>query len=170
MKLKREEENQRLKEEQIKEEEEKIKENQKELDEKDSLIERKKKEIANLTNILEDVYISSRKRFEEEKKNIEEDLEKYKKDAIGQFLTIKLINEKIKDLALNKDPINSVTEIINELSLDYKFIKDKQFFEEIIKEYENVINEIQQSNGHAEKIYKKYGLEPNLFKNNENDN
>ena len=170
MKLKREEKNQSLKEEQIKEEEEKIKEHHKELDKKDSLIEEKKKEITSLTNILEDIYISARKRLEEEKKNIEGDLEKYKKDAIGKFLTIKLINEKIKDLRLNKDTISSVTEIINELSLDDKFIKDKQFFEEIIKEYENVINEIQQSNGHPEEIYSKYGLEPNLFKNNENDN
>ena len=120
--------------------------------------------MTNLTNVLDGVCKNEKIRLEEKKGEIEKELEKCKKNAIKEFLTIKLINEEIKNLALNKDTINSVTELINELSLDSNFIKDKEMFDEVIEEYKKVIKEIDESNGHPEEIYRRYDLNPDSFK------
>ena len=164
-KILEEEKNKKLNEEEIKKENEEIKQAQKKLDDKDLLIKVKKEQMSNLTNILDSVYKNDRKRLEEEKKKIEKDLYDYKRDAIKQFLTIKIINEEISKLTLNKSTINSVTELITDLSTDKRFIKNIQYFDEIIKEYENVVKEIDNSKGHEDDIYKRYIIDPKLIRN-----
>ena len=79
-------------------------------------------------------------------------------------MTIKIINDEIKNLTLNKDTINSVSELIDELSIDKRFINNRNYFEEIIQEYEKVNEEIEKSNGHPEIIYAKYNLNAEAIK------
>ena len=167
-KIKKEQENKKAKEEELEKEKEKIEEAEKKLHEKDSLIQDKKNQINNLTNVLEGVYKSEQKRLEEEKESIEKELNRYKHNAIKQFLTIKIINEEIQKLTLNKATISSVTELINDLSFDKRFINNRQYFDEIIGEYEKVIKEIDETNGHPEKIYKRYDLDPESIRKIEN--
>ena len=59
---------------------------------------------------------------------------------------------------MNKDTINSVSELINELSLDKRFINNRNYFDEIIEDYEKINKEIEKANGHPEVIYSKYDL------------
>ena len=158
MKLKEEEKNKKLAEEEIQKEEQNIIEAEQKLKEKDSLIENKRQEIANLTNVLEDVFKNDQKKLENEKETIAKELNSFKQDAIKQFLTIKIINDEIKNLTLNKDTINSISELINELSLDQRFINNRSYFDEIIQEYEKINEEIEKSNGHPETIYARYNL------------
>ena len=89
MKLKEEEKNKKLAEEEIQKEEQNIIEAEQKLKEKDSLIENKRQEIANLTNVLEDVFKNDQKKLEKEKETIAKELNSFKQDAIKQFLTIK---------------------------------------------------------------------------------
>ena len=163
-KINEEEQNKKIKEEEIKNEDKKIKEAQKKLNEKNKLIESKQKEISELTNVLEKNIKNEKKRLEDEKSKIENELKVYKQDALKQFLTIKIINEEVKKLTLNKDTINSVSELINEFSLDKQFIDNRQYFDEIIKEYENIITEIEQSNGKSGEIYRRYNLDPDSIR------
>ena len=158
------EENNKKKENEIKEDDKIIKETEKKLNEKNKLIENKQKEMSKLTEVLEKNIKNEQKKLEDEKKKIERELKSYKHQAITQFLTIKIINEEVKKLTLNKDTINSVSELINEFSLDKQFIDNRQYFEEIIKEYEAVANEIDQSNEKAKEIYKRYDLDPEVIR------
>ena len=82
----------------------------------------------------------------------------YKDKAIRQFLSIKIINEEIEKFYLNKSTINCVFELINQLSLNKKFIDNRKYFKEVIEEYQNIVKKIDQSNNKNE-IYKKYGLD-----------
>ena len=144
-------------------EEKKKKETETELQIKNSLIEEKKKAINNLTNLLENGYKKEKKKLEDEKINIEKELTIYKNDTIKQFLTIKIINDEVKNLTLNKDTINEVKELIDDLSKDKRFIDNREYFKDIIKEYEKIIKEIDESKGNANKIYERYNLDPELI-------
>jgi len=152
--------NNKLKEEEIMKEDKEIKEAAKRLNEKNKLIEIKRNQISELTNVLEKNIKNEQKKLEDEKIEIEKELKNYKHEAIKKFLTIKIINEEVKKLTLNKDTINSVSELINEFSLDKQFIDNRQYFEEIMKEYEAIAKEIDQSNEKAKEVYKRYDLDP----------
>ena len=89
---------------------------------------------------------------------MEAELKKYKDKAIKHFLTIKIINEEIEKLTLNKSTINCVFELINQILLNKKFIDNRKYFKEVIEEYQNIVKKIDQSNNKNE-IYKKYGLD-----------
>ena len=89
----------------------------------------------------------------------------YKENTIKQFLIIKLINEKIEKLTLNNSTINSVKDLINDFSLNNKFIEDRQYFNEIINEYEDIVEEIgNKSPLESINIYKRYGLTEEYIK------
>ena len=60
-------------------------------------------------------------------------MNEYKRDTLKQFLTIKILNEEIEKLILNKSTINSVSQLLNEFSLVHKFIDNREYFNDIIK-------------------------------------
>ena len=155
--IKKEIENKRIKEEELKKLKENIEESRKKLIEKDLFIQRKNQQLSDLTNALENVYKKEQKRLQEEKEKIQKKLDVYKYNAIKQFLTIKIINEEIQKLTLNKDRTYSVIEIMDDLSLDKKFINSRQYFDEIVNEYEKIVKEIDNSKN-PNQIYKRYDL------------
>ena len=77
------------------------------------------------------------------------------------------MNEEIEKLTLNKATINSVAELINDLSLDKRFINNRQYFDEILNEYDKVVKEIDSSNNKID-IYKRYDLNPEKIKKVDN--
>ena len=125
---------------------------------KEALIMSKNKEAFKLKNDLEELYGKDKNKLKEERNKLEAELKKYKDNAIRHFLTIKIINEEIEKLTLNKSTINSVFELINQILLNKKFIDNRKYFNEVIEEYQNIVKKIDQSNNKNE-IYKKYGLD-----------
>ena len=111
-----------------------------------------------MTNALEEVYIKEQKRLQEEKKTLEKKLKEFKDNAIRHFLTIKIINEEIEKLTLNKSTINSVLDLMDQITLNKKFIDNRKYFTEIIEDYKKIIQELAQSNNKND-IYKKYGID-----------
>ena len=170
IKIKEEEQNKKNIEEEIKKEEKIIKDTEKELKEKNTLIENKKRLISDLTIKLEDVDKNDQKKLDEEKKEIAKKLNNFKHNAIKEFLKIKIINDEIKNLTLNKDTIYSVSELINELSLDKKFINNRNYFDEIFQDYEKINEQIEKTNGHPEAIYAKYDLNAEKIKSSKTYN
>ena len=120
-----------------------------------------------MTKVLEEVFKKEQEELEEEKKILEKELKEYKDNAIRHFLTIKIINEEIEKLTLNKSTVNSVYELIKQLSLNDKFIDNKRYFNGIIDEYQNIVKEIDQSNN-KNGIYEKYGLDLDSIRKIEN--
>ena len=145
----------------------KINEAKKNLDEKETIIKSKNKEATQMTKVLEEVFKKEQEKLEDEKKRLETELKKYKDNAIRHFLTIKIINEEIEKLTLNKSTVNSVYELIKQLSLNDKFIDNKRYFNGIIDEYQNIVKEIDQSNN-KNGIYEKYGLDLDSIRKIEN--
>ena len=125
---------------------------------KEALIMSKNKEAFKLKNDLEELYGKDKNKLKEERNKLEAELKKYKDNAIRHFLTIKIINEEIEKLTLNKSTINSVFELINQLSLNKKFIDNRKYFNEVIEDYKNIVQKLNESNNKNE-IYKKYGLD-----------
>ena len=129
------------------------------LNSKIKLIESKKNDVINLTTGLEQIYKAEKIKLEKDKKKIEKELQGCKNNTIRQFLIIKIINQEIGKLTLNQSTISPVNELINELSLDKKFLDNldnRKYFQDIVKEFENELNE-----SDAEKlklIYKKYEI------------
>ena len=145
----------------------KINEAKKNLDEKETIIKTKNEEATQMAQVLEEVFKKEQEKLEDEKKRLEKELKEYKDNAIRHFLTIKIINEEIEKLTLNKSTVNSVYELIKQLSLNDKFIDNKRYFNGIIDEYQNIVKEIDQSNN-KNGIYKKYGLDLDLIRKIEN--
>ena len=161
------EENKRNKEKEIEDVNKKIDHVEQKMNEKNILIERWQKVISELNNVLEKNIKNEKKKLEDEKEKIEKKLKKNKLEVIKQFLTIRIIKEELKKLSLNKETINSVSELINEFSLDKKFIDNRQYFEEIIKDYERVSKEIEESN--EKEVYKRYDLDPESIRKIDNE-
>ena len=145
----------------------KINEAKKNLDEKETIIKSKNEEATQMAQVLEEVFKKEQEKLEDEKKRLETELKKYKDNAIRHFLTIKIINEEIEKLTLNKSTVNSVYELIKQLSLNDKFIDNKRYFNGIIDEYQNIVKEIDQSNN-KNGIYEKYGLDLDSIRKIEN--
>ena len=89
---------------------------------------------------------------------MEKELKTHKDNAIKHFLTIKIINEEIEKLTLNKSTINSVLDLMDQITLNKKFIDNRKYFTEIIEDYKKIIQELAQSNNKND-IYKKYGID-----------
>ena len=89
---------------------------------------------------------------------MEKELKENKDNAIRHLLIIKIINEEIEKLTLNKSTINCVFELINQILLNKKFIDNRKYFNEVIEEYQNIVKKIDQSNNKNE-MYKKCGLD-----------
>ena len=134
-----------------------INKKEEELNQKGKLIEEKNTEKNNLTSDLENIIKNEKKQLEEAKLKNEAELKKWKENAIKQFLTIKIINIKIEELTLNKSTINSVEQLVNDFSIDQKFIENKKYFTGLFNEYEIISREIDQSESPKD-IYGKYGL------------
>ena len=149
--------NNKRKEELIKSDNIKINEIKKNLENKNILIKSKNEEVAKMTNNLEGIFKKEQNKFEEENKKLEKELKEYKDNLFKHFLTIKIINEEIEKLTLNKSTVSSVFDLINQLSLNKKFIDNRKYFNGILEEYKIINNEIEQSNNKID-IYKKYGL------------
>ena len=133
------------KEDQIKNDESKMKETKIDLDNKEALIKSKNEEVNEMTKILEDIFIKDLDNLEKERKKLEEELKKYKDNAIRHFLIIKIINEEIEKLTLNKSTVNSVSKLIEQLKLNSNFIDNRSYFDEIINQYKDIDDEIEQA-------------------------
>ena len=134
-----------------------IDEAKKMLIDKDVLINVKNDQVTIMTNYLEEIYIEHQK-IKNEREILEKDLKNCKDKAIKNFLIIKIINEEIEKLTLNKSTIISVLELIDQLLLNKKYIDDRKQFKEIIEEYKNIEKNIDSSNNKND-IYKKYGID-----------
>ena len=145
------------KEELIKSDNMKINETKIKLEHKCTLIKYGNEKVDTMTKILEEIFKKDQKRLEEENKKLEKELKEYKDNLFKHFLIIKIINEEIEKLSLNKSTVCSVFELINQLLLNNRFIDNRKYFNEIIEEYKIINNEIDQSNNKID-IYKKYGL------------
>ena len=136
-----------------------------------------------MTKVLEEVFKKEQEELEKEKKRLEKELKEYKDNAIRHFLTIKIINEEIEKLTLNKSTVNSVYELIKLLSLNDKFIDNKRYLNGIIKEYKEISDKIDdlkpKGNQSTDKdkdsqskkeniIYKKYGINAESIRKIEN--
>ena len=135
-----------------------INETKKKLNDKEAIIKSKNEEANRMTKALEEIYMQDQKNLQAEKETLEKELKKNKDNAIRHLLIIKIINEEIEKLTLNKSTINSVFELINQLSLNKKFIDNRKYFNEVIEDYKNIVQKLNESNNKNE-IYKKYGLD-----------
>ena len=133
---------------------------------KDALINAKNAQVTIMTNYLEEIYIEDQK-IKNEREILEKDLKNCKDNAIKNFLIIKIINEEIEKLTLNKSTIISVLELIDQLLLNKKYIDDRKQFKEIIEEYKNIEKNIDSSNNKND-IYKKYGIDADSIRKFEN--
>jgi len=112
------------------------------LEEKEKIIKNKNEEVGQMTSILEQIFQKDKEKLEEKEKVLQEELIKYKNNAIRQFLIIKIINEEIEKLTLNKSTVNNVFALIQELLKNEKFIDDRKYFYEVIEEYKKISNDI----------------------------
>ena len=133
---------------------------------KKAIIKSKDEEVSLIRNSLEEI-LKDLNKLQREKEVLEKEYKQNKDNAIKQFLIIKIINEEIEKLTLNKSTINSVSELIEQLSLNAKYIDKRKYFFELKEEYYKIAKIIEQSNNKNE-IYKKYGLEPDSIRKLEN--
>ena len=138
----------------------------KKLNDKEAIIKSKNEEANRMTKALEEIYMQDQKNLQAEKETLEKELKKNKDNAIRHLLIIKIINEEIEKLTLNKSTIISVSELIEQLSLNRKYIDNRKCFNEIREEYQKIDNEINQSNNQNE-IYKKYNIDAESIRNTE---
>ena len=131
------------------------------MNEINSLLEDIQRGNIELTHFLERIKYD-KKWIEEERQKIDEELIKDKYDIMKNLLTITIINEELAKLPLKGEKLNSVFEILNELSLDKRFIDKRQNFEEIFNDYEKIVKDMENSKC-QEQIYKRYGLEKKDF-------
>jgi hypothetical protein len=156
----------------------KVKQN---LEEKETIINNKNKEIDQMIKTLEQIFQKEKEQLEEKEKALQKELEKYKNNAIRQFLIIRIINEEIEKLTLNKSTVNNVLKLIEQLLLNEKFINEKKCFDEVIQKYETISNKIDLLKKEGEEkgitdekkvellkqeneIYKKYGIDSNSIR------
>ena len=116
-----------------------------------------------MINDLEGTLKKEQNALEVDKENLEKNLNDYQKRAIEHFLRIKIINEEIQKLTLNKSTVNSVSELIKDLKHNEKFINKIDNFKGIITEYEKIDKEIEET-----KKQKSNNNQSNKAKDNKN--
>jgi hypothetical protein len=79
-----------------------------------------------------------------------------KEEMFRKLCIIRLMNDEMEKVTLNKETIRSLDEIIDNLST--KFLDDRPLFLEIIKEYKEIVQKLDNPKLNPNPLYKRFDI------------
>lgn len=132
------------------------------LNAKNDFINTKSQALNRIRNDLTNTLMEERRNLEALKKSKNDEANNTKEEMFRKLCIIKLLNNEMEKITLNKETIRSLDEIIDNLSK--KFLDDRPLFLEIIKEYKEIVQKLDNPQLNPNPLYQRFDINEEDFK------
>jgi len=139
-----------------------IDQNKIDLNTKNDFINTKSSTLEGIRNDLTNNLLKEKNNLESLKKTKNDEANSTKEEMFRKLCIIKILNKEMEEITLNKETINSLDEIIDNLSK--KFLDDRPLFLEIIKEFKDIVQKLDNPNLKPNPLYKRFDINEDDFK------
>ena len=132
------------------------------LNAKNDFINKKSQALNRIRNDLTNTLKEEKRILEALKKSKGDEANNTKEEMFRKLCIIKLLNNEMEKVTLNKETIRSLDEIIDNLSK--KFLDDRPLFLEIIKEYKEIVQKLDNPQLNPNPLYQRFDINEEDFK------
>ena len=132
------------------------------LNAKNDFINTKSQALNRIRNDLTNTLMEEKRNLEALKKSKDDEANNTKEEMFRKLCIIKLLNNEMEKVTLNKETIRSLDEIIDNLSK--KFLDDRPLFLEIIKEYKEIVQKLDNPKLNPNPLYQRFDINEEDFK------